>query len=141
MNHASPQTKPGETYDLSPAAARVLTHIKARTITGRFASRVYDMPRNVWDRSLDELRCGGHRIEWTHGLVADDPTVTGGYILVDAHHAGPADTATGVSQSNRRAPTGRPRVTSRPPQEQITAPLHLTTPANQRPRDGRVIGR
>jgi hypothetical protein len=67
--------------ELSGAARRALAHIRARTITGRFAYPLYDMPPHVWDAALDELRAGGYQIVWTHGHVADESTVTGGYIL------------------------------------------------------------
>ncbi len=67
--------------ELSANARRALAHIKARTITGRFANQLYDMSQPAWRDALEELRAAGHRIEWTHGTVADDPTVTGGYVL------------------------------------------------------------
>lgn len=70
---------------LSRPARRVLAHIRGRTITGRFACPLYDMPTHIWDSALDEVRQGGYAIAWTYGQVADDPAVTGGYVLA-AHH-------------------------------------------------------
>ena len=67
--------------ELSANATRALAHIKAPTITGRFANQLYGMSQPAWRDALEELRAAGRRIEWTHGTVADDPTVTGGYVL------------------------------------------------------------
>ena len=67
--------------ELSANATRALAHIKGRTITGRFANQLYDMSQPAWRDALEELRAAGHRIEWVSGRVADDPTVTGGYVL------------------------------------------------------------
>jgi len=145
MNHTPTQAEPEQTCQLSPAAARVLSHITARTITGRFAARLYDMPRELWDEALDELRRAGQRIEWIYGQVADDPTVTGGYILVEVHHAGVAQTASVVSKSDRPDPIGRPGssdVTSLSPQEQMRpARSPVTRPVTGMPRDLRATGR
>jgi hypothetical protein len=66
---------------LSWPARRALAHIRARTVTGRFACPLYDMPAGVWAAALYELRRAGYAIVWTYGQVADDPTVTGGYVL------------------------------------------------------------
>ena len=67
--------------ELSANARCALAHIKGPTITGRFANRLYDMSQPAWRGALEELRAAGHRIEWVSGRVADDPTVTGGYVL------------------------------------------------------------
>jgi len=69
--------------ELSANATRALAHIKARTITGRFTSQLYDMSEPAWRDALEELQDAGHRIEWVPGRVADDPTVTGGYVLLE----------------------------------------------------------
>ena len=74
---------------LSADARRALAHIRGRTVSGRFANQLYDMPDERWQTALDDLRRSGHRIEWTHGTVADDPTVTGGWRLAD-REAGPS---------------------------------------------------
>jgi hypothetical protein len=66
---------------LSPAARHVLGHIRGRTITGRVACPLWDMPSATWDAALDELRCAGYPITWTLGQVLDEPTITGGYLL------------------------------------------------------------
>lgn len=42
------------------AARRALAHIRARTITGRFACPLYDMPTRTWDGALAELRQAGY---------------------------------------------------------------------------------
>jgi hypothetical protein len=75
---------------LSGPARRALAHIRARTITGRFACPLYDLPSRVREDALDELRKVGYRIVWTRGQVADDPTVTGGYVLDADQPAGSA---------------------------------------------------
>lgn len=68
-------------HGLSEAARHVLAHIRGRTITGQFACPLWDMPAPTWQSALDELTHAGYPIAWTYGQVADDPTVTGGYIL------------------------------------------------------------
>jgi hypothetical protein len=66
---------------LSAPAQRVLGHIRGRTLTGRFACQLWDMPTPTWQAALEELRHAGYSVAWTYGQVADDPTVTGGYVL------------------------------------------------------------
>jgi hypothetical protein len=66
---------------LSESARRALGHIRARTVQGRFASRLYYMTEERWNGALDELRRAGHEISWTLGTVADDPSVRGGWVL------------------------------------------------------------
>jgi hypothetical protein len=39
------------------------------------------MPTPTWQAALEELRHAGYSVAWTYGQVADDPTVTGGYVL------------------------------------------------------------
>jgi hypothetical protein len=71
-----------ETIDgLSAPARRVLRHIRGRTLTGRFGCQLWDMPTPTWQAALDELRHAGYSVAWAHGQMADDPTVTGGYLL------------------------------------------------------------
>ncbi len=65
----------------SDPSRRVLAHIRGRTITGRFATRLWNMSEREWDAALSELRAAGYDIRWTLGTVADEPTVTGGYVL------------------------------------------------------------
>ena len=101
MTSHMPPALGADTRQLGSAARRALAHISARTITGRFASRLYDMPADVSDSALDELRRAGHGIEWTFGQVADDPTVTGGYVRV-AH-----DNMSSASVAERPAPDRR----------------------------------
>jgi hypothetical protein len=66
---------------MSDNARRALAHITGRTRTGRFACRLWELSAVDWKAALDELRADGRRIEWTFGTVADDPTVTGGWVL------------------------------------------------------------
>jgi hypothetical protein len=68
---------------LSVDATRALAHIRGRTVSGKFAHQLYDMPDERWQTALDELRRSGYRIEWTHSTIADDPTVTGGWRLAE----------------------------------------------------------
>lgn len=79
---------------LGADARRALAHIHARTVTGRFACRLYDMNESAWTAALAELRSAGYDIQWTLGTVADDPTLNGGYTL--ARRAG--DTPTRLAQ-------------------------------------------
>ena len=48
---------------------------------GLFANRLYDMPRHQWEQALAEPQRAGIELRWTHGTIADDPTVTGGWVL------------------------------------------------------------
>lgn len=66
---------------LSELARRALAHIRGRTVSGRFACRLWDVSQTAWDAALSELRAAGYQIDYTHGTVADDPTVTGGWVL------------------------------------------------------------
>jgi hypothetical protein len=66
---------------MSHNGQRALAHITGRTRSGRFACQLSNMPKADWDGAREELRAAGHRIEWTHGTMADDPTVTGGWVL------------------------------------------------------------
>jgi hypothetical protein len=70
-----------QTDRLTEPARRVLAHIRARTIAGKFACQLWDMPNTTWEAALEELRQSGYEIAWTYGIVADDPTITGGYVL------------------------------------------------------------
>ena len=86
------------TYRLDPAgwdreglgddARRALGHIGGRTVTGGFASQLWDMPKDPWESALGELRDAGYDIRWTYGTVADDPSVLGGYVVVDGPRTG-----------------------------------------------------
>lgn len=69
------------TVPLSGDASRALAHITGRTRSGLFASRLWDMGEVRWSNALLELHSAGYRIEWVNGTVADDPTVTGGWVL------------------------------------------------------------
>lgn len=60
---------------------RVLAHITGRTRSGGFANQFYDWDAGRWDRALGYLTAVGYVIRWVHGTVADDPTVTGGYVI------------------------------------------------------------
>ncbi len=86
---------------LSEPAARVLAHIRARTLQCRwtFANQLWYMPDAEWTAALDEIRNAGYAIYWTHGTIADDPTVTGGWRLDDA----------AAQQSVETGPRGLPR--------------------------------
>jgi hypothetical protein len=106
MTSHMPPALGADTRQLGSAARRALAHISARTITGRFASRLYDMPADVWDSALDELRRAGHGIEWTFGQVADDPTVTGRYVLVPHDNMSSASVSS-ASVAERPAPDRR----------------------------------
>ncbi len=70
------------TTGLSETSRRALAHIRGRTRTGRFACRLWDVSEADWAAALAELREAGYSIQWTRGAVADDPTVTGGWVLV-----------------------------------------------------------
>lgn len=76
-----PLSDQSSTIELSEDARLALGHIRCRTRTGRFACRLWNMEPGRWGRALNEIRAAGYRIEWTHGTVADDPTVTGGWVL------------------------------------------------------------
>ena len=69
--------------ELSESAQRTLNHITGRTRQGDFACRLWDMPEEEWQLALGELDRAGYRIVWTRGTVADEPTVTGGWVLTD----------------------------------------------------------
>ena len=69
---------------MTPNATRALAHITGRTRTGRFACRLWNMSEADWQAALAELREAGHRIDWKFGTVADDPTVTGGWVHANA---------------------------------------------------------
>jgi hypothetical protein len=66
---------------LSPPTRRVLAHVRARTLAGRFACPLWNVPASRWQSALDELEHAGYQIAWTYGQVRDAPTVTGGYIV------------------------------------------------------------
>ena len=68
----------------SESARLALAHIRARTRQGKFASGLYWMPASQWQAALEELRAAGQAIVWVYGTVADEPTITGGWIL-DEH--------------------------------------------------------
>ena len=81
-HHTSTATpSPMGAAELTPAARWALAHIRGRTVIGKFACQLWNMPTSVWHGAVAELGEAGYRIEWTHGTVADDPTVTGGYVL------------------------------------------------------------
>jgi len=82
---------------LSESASRTLTHIRGRTVQGSFASQLWDMPDREWASALDEIRNGGHELYWTHGTVADDPTITGRWRL-DETSSEPGDQARSLAQ-------------------------------------------
>jgi hypothetical protein len=60
---------------------RALGHLRGRTRTGKFACRMYDWTEQRWRDALDGLTNRGYRVRRVSGQVADDPTVTGGWIL------------------------------------------------------------
>ena len=64
--------------ELSAEAARVVTHVRAPTDVGKFATGLRGMSEASWRSALEKLRAAGHRTERMPGTVADDPTVTGG---------------------------------------------------------------
>ena len=67
--------------ELSAEAARVVTQVRAPTDVGKFATGLRGMSEASWRSALEKLRAAGHRTERMLGTVADDPTVTGGYVL------------------------------------------------------------
>ena len=91
---------------LSVDARRALAHIRGRTVSGRFANQLYDMPDERWQTALDELRHSGYRIEWTHGTIADDPTVTGGWRLAEHDHRASLEQQASQSVSDYRSADG-----------------------------------
>jgi hypothetical protein len=66
---------------LSLTTRRVLAHNRGRTVAGRLACPLWNMPPSTCQSALDELEHAGYQIAWTYGQVQDEPTVTGGYIL------------------------------------------------------------
>jgi hypothetical protein len=78
----APDTATAATSQLSEAATRALNHIVGRTRQGDFANRLWNMTEPDWNQAIDELRDARYEIYWTHGTVADDPTITGGWRVV-----------------------------------------------------------
>jgi len=48
---------------------------------GKFACRIYSWNEQRWRAALDGLTQRGYRVRRVSGHVADDPSVTGGWIL------------------------------------------------------------
>jgi hypothetical protein len=69
------------TTELSPNGKLVLGHIRGRTLNGGFASRIYNMWESDWEEALDEIRSAGYALTWVNGTVADEPSITGGWVL------------------------------------------------------------
>jgi hypothetical protein len=65
----------------STDAQRAFAHITGRSRQGAFASQLWNWSDERWLAALDVLRCDQQLIRWSYGTVADDPTVTGGWIL------------------------------------------------------------
>jgi hypothetical protein len=78
---------------LSESARLALTHIRARTRQGKFASGLCWMPASEWHRALEELRVAGQTIMWVYGTVADEPTIKCGWIL-DEHRTAERENGT-----------------------------------------------
>lgn len=66
---------------LTDDARRALAHITGRTISGGFACCFHDWEPERWQDALRVLGLRGYIIRFTHGRVADEPTVTGGCVL------------------------------------------------------------
>ncbi|MGO9973431.1 MAG: hypothetical protein ACLP01_11615 [Solirubrobacteraceae bacterium] len=68
--------------DMSPSAdvERAFAHITGRARQGAFASRLWKWSEERWTAAIAPLQDNG-LIRWTLGTVADDPTVTGGWVL------------------------------------------------------------
>jgi len=64
---------------------RALAHITGRTRQGSFANQLWNFSDERWAAAIAPLREEG-LITWTLGTVADDPTVSGGWVLVDRVH-------------------------------------------------------
>jgi hypothetical protein len=91
---AGPDPGPAVTSAQRDDDQRALGHVRGRTVSGKFAARIYDWDERRWQAALARLRGAGHRIEWVDGQVADDPSVHGGWVLgygeprePDARHA------------------------------------------------------
>jgi hypothetical protein len=62
-------------------AAQVLSHIRGRSIGGRFAAKIYTFDRWRWAESLARLDAAGHRLSRVCGIVPDEPSIRGGWII------------------------------------------------------------
>ena len=69
-------------FGYSDDTRRALAHIEGRTTSGLFANQLYYFSDKRWEAAIEPLRRDGV-IEWTHGTVADDPPVTGGWVLAE----------------------------------------------------------
>ncbi len=81
---------------------RALGHIRGRTLGGRFAAKLWDWDERRWREALARLRAQGHQIEWVAGIVADEPTVAGGWVLRHSHPSTALSRARGLASRRRR---------------------------------------
>jgi hypothetical protein len=65
---------------------RALAHICGRTTMGKFASGLHGWSGDRWRVAVDRLRSAGFPIRQVCGVVADDPAVTGGWVIANADH-------------------------------------------------------
>ncbi len=67
---------------MSPNAdvERAFAHITGRTRQGAFAAPLWNWSEERWTTAIAPLQ-DNRLIRWTLGTVADDPTVTGGWVL------------------------------------------------------------
>ena len=61
---------------------RALSHIRGRTLSGSFAAKLWMWTEERWAAAIAPLE-RDQVIVRTLGTVADDPTVSGGWVLVD----------------------------------------------------------
>ena len=126
---------------LSESARPALAHIRARTMQGKFASGLYWMSAREWQAALEELRAAGHTTVWVYGTVADEPTITGGWVL-DEHWTTERESGTSAQARTEHKEASRLADIARPSEARgrsggLTA-SHPVRPASQRrPRRGR----
>lgn len=66
--------------DVDADDRRALAHILGRTRQGAFACRLWDWDERRWLASVSRLS-DEYPIRWVFGRVADEPSVTGGYVI------------------------------------------------------------
>jgi hypothetical protein len=87
----APTGDPGAepTENLTSDDQHALAHIRGRTTMGKFASGLYDWNSDRWKTAIDNLTSASYPIRYVHGTVADDPSVTGGWVLDTSAHVTP----------------------------------------------------
>lgn len=80
-NSAYPTAGAGESLS---DERRALAHIRGRTTMGKFAAGLYDWSDERWTGAINGLTAAGYPVQQVHGTIADDPTVTRGWVFSDA---------------------------------------------------------